>query len=192
MMSVHAGMQHVAICVDDKVSARSTGHPVVARRYGINLTGWHSRKGSQNRTIVEGYIFRISIHSPSIASISLHLLYIEATVSNGWQFTIDRMATSIPCTLSELHRHSIFSPTGSEAGDQQAEWELLERPSDAEVGAKKQRIAIRHDDLIVAVGNELRILTLTGESWDEKDGRVGKYKVIIRSGNDSSHRQGRS
>ena len=113
--------------------------------------------------------------------------------------------SSIPCSWANLHRHSIFSrpltlSTSSPAKNKQTQddgFELVDRAEaegddgasdstsvyedadEVQVGIPKQRIAVRDNDLILAVGKELRIMTVTGESWTVKDGVVGAYKVRI-------------
>lgn len=102
--------------------------------------------------------------------------------------------STIPCSWSTLHRHSIFarSPPTADKGAQKGqdgEWQVVDKPADedasssdddeVEVGTKKQRVVVRDSDLIVAVGKELRMLNLSGESWVVKDGQVGAYKVSL-------------
>ena len=101
--------------------------------------------------------------------------------------------SSVQCSWSQIHRHSIFAAprqSNPKAGEEPVdEWQVVDKPDegdgdsvydDAEevvVGSKKQRIAVRDNDLIVAAGKELRIVSVTGESWPVKDGQVGSYKV---------------
>lgn len=113
--------------------------------------------------------------------------------------------SSLPCSWTNIHRHSIFSrplaqSTGTPAKGKQTQddgFELVDRAEaedddgasdstsiyedadEVQVGIPKQRIAVRDNDLILAIGKELRIMTVTGESWTAKDGVVGAYKVRI-------------
>lgn len=89
---------------------------------------------------------------------------------------ITTMSAPVPCSLATLHSHSIFAPSTPATG-LDADWEVLDKPSDSEVGTKRTRLAVRDNDLFVAVGNEVRMVTLTGESWEVSNGRVGRYKV---------------
>lgn len=84
------------------------------------------------------------------------------------------MSSPVPFSLAALHTHSIFLPATAQPED---DWELVDRPGEPSVPARKSRLAIRDKDLIVAMGKELRMTHLSGEPWEVQEGRVGGYKV---------------
>jgi nucleoporin NUP82 len=83
------------------------------------------------------------------------------------------MTKSVPFSLSTLRNHSIFSASP----DAEDDWELVDRPGEASVTPKKNRMAMREKDLIVAMGKEVRMTCLSGEPWVVEGDRVGSYKV---------------
>ncbi|WVQ96138.1 hypothetical protein IAU59_003240 [Kwoniella sp. CBS 9459] len=98
------------------------------------------------------------------------------------------MSHTIPFSLNTLRSHSIFLPSSassssSTAAAADAEWELIDKPTDDLVGQKTSRMVIRDKDLIVAMGREVRMMSLgSGErEWEVKDGKVGTYKTLHSS-----------
>ncbi|KAK4686952.1 nucleoporin NUP82, partial [Tremellales sp. Uapishka_1] len=89
------------------------------------------------------------------------------------------MPDHIPFSLAYLHSHSIFNPSSSPPSTSTLDdWEFLEKPSENVVPQKHGRIVMRDKDLIVAVGHEIRMTSLSsGEGWEVRDGRIGNYKV---------------
>ncbi|WVF68598.1 hypothetical protein IAT40_003367 [Kwoniella sp. CBS 6097] len=98
------------------------------------------------------------------------------------------MSHTIPFSLNTLRSHSIFLPSSvfsssSTAAAVDAEWELVDKPTDDLVGQKMSRMVMRDKDLIVAMGREVRMMSLgSGErEWEVKDGRVGTYRTLQAS-----------
>lgn len=79
--------------------------------------------------------------------------------------------SALPITLTTLGSHSLFTPPAGED-----DWELVNPPSDDIVGLKSARMVMRDKDLFLAVGKDVRVITLAGEA-EVKDGIVGSYKV---------------
>jgi nucleoporin NUP82 len=84
------------------------------------------------------------------------------------------MSSPVAFSLAALHTHSIFLPATAQPDD---DWELVDRPGEPSVPARRSRLAIRDKDLVVAMGKELRMTYLSGEPWEVQEGRVGGYKV---------------
>lgn len=90
------------------------------------------------------------------------------------------MSHTIPLSLATLRSHSIFNPPISTSSPPEDEWELLERPSaDESMSQKQGRMVLRDKDLIVAMGSEVRMMSLNASdgSWKVEDGLVGSYGV---------------
>ncbi|OCF37125.1 hypothetical protein I316_01031 [Kwoniella heveanensis BCC8398] len=96
------------------------------------------------------------------------------------------MAQTIPFSLNTLRSHSIFLPTSVSSSSSFAnaatdgEWELIDKPTDDLVGQKMGRMVMRDKDLLVAIGREVRMMSLgSGErEWEVKDGKVGTYRNL--------------
>ncbi|WRT69531.1 uncharacterized protein IL334_006518 [Kwoniella shivajii] len=92
------------------------------------------------------------------------------------------MAQTIPFSLPFLRSHSIFIPPSSSSSSTSLdeEWELVDRPTDDLVGQKYTRMTIRDKDLLVAMGREVRMMSLANSEggWEVKDGQVGSYKTL--------------
>jgi nucleoporin NUP82 len=84
---------------------------------------------------------------------------------------------SVPINLATLPAHSIFKPTSGKNKEKQDDWELVDRPTESDVGTKSSRMILRDKDLIIASGSEVRMCGLAGDSLSVKDGAVGAYKV---------------
>jgi nucleoporin NUP82 len=81
--------------------------------------------------------------------------------------------SSVTCSAKSIHQHSVLIPPTKEE-----EWELVPCGSDVEIPAKRGRVVMRDKDLLVVIGNEIRMTTVSGgDEWQTKEGRVGGYKV---------------
>ncbi|WVQ84377.1 hypothetical protein IAT38_006529 [Cryptococcus sp. DSM 104549] len=96
------------------------------------------------------------------------------------------MSQVVPFSLTALRSHSIFVPPSScgpsspGSASSSEEWEVLDKPAvDPLVGQKNTRMITRDKDVIVAVGKEVRMMTIgNGENWKVEDGYVGSYKSL--------------
>nr|XP_018260420.1 uncharacterized protein I303_07339 [Kwoniella dejecticola CBS 10117]OBR82578.1 hypothetical protein I303_07339 [Kwoniella dejecticola CBS 10117] len=90
------------------------------------------------------------------------------------------MAQTIPFSLPFLRSHSIFTPPSTSTSTaQDDDWELVEKQTDDLVGQKYSKMVMRDKDLLVAVGKEIRMMSLAGsEGWEVKNGKVGTYKTL--------------
>ncbi|OCF61916.1 hypothetical protein L486_01580 [Kwoniella mangroviensis CBS 10435] len=93
------------------------------------------------------------------------------------------MTQTIPFSLPFLRSHSIFIPpsSSSTSTSQDGDWELVDKPTDDLVGQKYGRMVMRDKDLLVAMGKEIRMMSLAagGEGgWEVKEGKVGHYKTL--------------
>lgn len=93
------------------------------------------------------------------------------------------MTQTIPASLPFLRSHSIFIPSSSSTStSQDDDWELVEKQSDDLVGQKYSRMVMRDKDLLIAMGREVRMLSLAGgDGWEVENGKVGTYKVCCQS-----------
>ncbi|WVR08211.1 hypothetical protein IAU60_005258 [Kwoniella sp. DSM 27419] len=95
------------------------------------------------------------------------------------------MGRTIPFSLENLGSHSIFIPAPTSHAQEEG-WEVVDQPTvagnDELVGQKYGRIAVRDKDLIVAVGKEVRMMSLGRASdegeWKVQDGKVGTYQTL--------------
>nr|XP_019009175.1 uncharacterized protein I206_05821 [Kwoniella pini CBS 10737]OCF47956.1 hypothetical protein I206_05821 [Kwoniella pini CBS 10737] len=90
------------------------------------------------------------------------------------------MTQTIPASLPFLRSHSIFIPSSSSTStSQDDDWELVEKQSDDLVGQKYSRMVMRDKDLLIAMGREVRMLSLAGgDGWEVENGKVGTYKTL--------------
>ncbi|WWC92973.1 uncharacterized protein L201_007936 [Kwoniella dendrophila CBS 6074] len=91
------------------------------------------------------------------------------------------MAQNVPFSMPFLRSHSIFiPPSSSTSTSQDDEWELVDRPTDDLVGQKFSRMVMREKDLLVAMGRDVRMMSLAGGEggWELKDGKLGSYKTL--------------
>lgn len=91
------------------------------------------------------------------------------------------MTEAIPCSFQNIHRHSICQPSSSKTGDADSEWEVVTHPS-AEanlVPLKKQRLVMRHKEIILAIGREVRLANLSGDGFEDREGAIGKFTVSL-------------
>ncbi|WWC95514.1 hypothetical protein V866_002379 [Kwoniella sp. B9012] len=92
------------------------------------------------------------------------------------------MTQTIPFSLPFLRSHSIFiPPSSSSTSTSQDDWELVDKPTDDLVGQKYGRMVMRDKDLLVAMGKEIRMMSLAGSGeggWEVKEGKVGSYKTL--------------
>ncbi|WWD04287.1 hypothetical protein V865_002356 [Kwoniella europaea PYCC6329] len=93
------------------------------------------------------------------------------------------MTQTIPFSLPFLRSHSIFIPpsSSSTSTSQDGDWELVDKPTDDLVGQKYGRMVMRDKDLLVAMGKEIRMMSLAGGGeggWEVKDGKAGSYKTL--------------
>ncbi|WVN89902.1 uncharacterized protein L203_105132 [Cryptococcus depauperatus CBS 7841] len=94
------------------------------------------------------------------------------------------MSNSIPFSLHSLASHSIFVPSPSSSYKPADEWELLEQPSVDDVpGQKNSKMVLREKDLIVAMGKEIRMMSLNAAegSWKIENNLLGSYKTLLSS-----------
>lgn len=92
----------------------------------------------------------------------------------------EKALDSLPCSLQTLRSHSIFSTPWEQSTKSEDDWELVPRPTEDDlVPTKKQRLVTRDKDVILARGRELRMMSCSGEAWDMRLGKVGKYAVSI-------------
>jgi len=85
-------------------------------------------------------------------------------------------------SLHSLKSHSIFLPPSNlptfEEPGKPIDPSSEAGPSRSSFGSKSSLMVMKGDDLLVAVGKELRITTISGgDSWEVRDGVVGSYKV---------------
>jgi len=82
----------------------------------------------------------------------------------------------VPISLPGLRLHSIFLPSSSSPTED--DWEVVDPPSDPPTGRKTSQLVMWDKDLLVAIGSELRMTSLSGgEGWEVKGGVIGSYKV---------------
>lgn len=100
----------------------------------------------------------------------------------------DTMPQALAISLDTLHSHTIFVPASASSSSQDAEedWQLVSGIDDEEdeseeeelrVPQKTGKMVMRDNDLIVAMGKEVRVAKTGGDAWTVKEGKVGNYKV---------------
>jgi nucleoporin NUP82 len=91
--------------------------------------------------------------------------------------------STVPPSLANLPAHSIFVPPSSSSSSPYSNddgWELVRDPDDLVYGKRTKKMAFRGNDLLLAVGKEVRMAEMQGhgEVWPVKDGTVGTYQTL--------------
>lgn len=139
----------------------------------------HSRNAAERKRKSEtahGLCIPLQHRARSISPSSVHYSYTPHMSASR--------SESIPCSLKTLHSHSIFIPGPASDSKSDSEWELVEHPDAGReelVPLKRQRMVMRDKEIIVAVGKDVRMATVSGDRFEMRNEKVGSYSVRITS-----------